>query len=214
MAERFPVLAFPAGVVALHEPTAAGCIDPREPVLELDGAARGRAEAVSLEETGPEVRVLRPDGTTRSAPAVAVAAGAFLRDLLPRRPEMTVHARAVALLEVDEAEVERLRAMPSIVHRPADRSCDPWILPPIRHPHRRIRLKIGGDPQDRTLESDADVRDRFRSGGDPKVRDFLGDYLKPMPDLKVVESAMDACVTSVSSSGLPPIRRRPTGSRR
>ncbi len=215
LADRFPFLAFPAGTIALHEASAAGCIDPRGLVRaqirisELDGAAIVRAEAVSLEETPTAVRILCSDGETRSAPTVVVAAGAFSPGLLPNPPQLTVYARTVALLEVDEEEAERLRPMPSIIHRPADRACDPYILPPLRYPDRRLRLKIGGDPQDRTLATDPEIKDWFRCGGNPKVRDFLADYLmKLMPDLKVREVTMDACVTSFSTTGLPLIHRR------
>lgn len=212
---RFPFLAFPEGTIALHEASAAGCIDPRELVraqirtAELDGATLIRAEAVSLEETASEVRILCSDGETRSAPTVVVAAGAFSPALLPNPPQLTVYARTVALLEVDEEEAERLRPMPSIIHRPADRTCDPYILPPIRYPDRRMCLKIGGDPQDSTLDGDAEIKDWFRSGGNPKVRDFLAEYLvKLMPGLKVREVTMDACVTTFSTTGLPLIHRR------
>lgn len=210
LAEAFPFFAFPAGTVALHEPHAAGCIDPRALVraqIELSvarGAVRHASHVVAIDETGAEATVRCADGAVFSAARVVVAAGAWSRELLPERPEVEVYARTVALLEIDEAERARLAAMPTLVWEPADPRAAPYLLPPLPYPDGRWYMKIGGDPMDRALGSDAEIADWFRTEGDPAVRDKLLEMLcELMPGLRWVGLGSAACVTSFTPQRAP-----------
>lgn len=216
LAERFPFLEFPDGILALYEHTSAGWINPRDHV-RAETAAAGKAGAVThrtevskVQETCDGATITCADGTVLKAERFVVACGAFsaFDALIPNPPAMKVFARTVAFFRIDAQEAKRLAAMPSIVYIPPDLSCDPYILPPVAYADGHIYLKIGGDPEDVELASPAEIKDWFKGGGDEGVGDFLADQLtKLMPSLRYTALSFGSCVTAFTSSGFPVIQQ-------
>ena len=80
----------------------------------------------------------------------------------------------------------------------------PYILPPIPYPDGQTWLKLGGDPVDLPLESEADIKDWFRSGGSIPVADGLQkQILDRIRDLNFEERRVVPCMTTYSDTGLP-----------
>jgi sarcosine oxidase len=142
------------------------------------------------------------------ADKVLLAAGGFTNrpGLLSEPLDLKVYGRTVVFFEVDEAEADRLSAMPSLIYEPEDIMAGIYMLPPIRYPDGRIYLKIGGDPTDIPLETDKDRREWFRTDGDPAAREHLianmGDLV---PGLAVRSISSTSCVTSYTPTGYPAI---------
>lgn len=211
LATRFPMLSFPSEIAGLYE-TRGGYIDPRAHVAAQINAARAAGaaympeEVTEASESAAGVTLKLTSGGMVRAERAIFACGAFSTapGLLPAPLPLTVYARTVALLEVDAAEAERLSGMPSIVYVGPKDGPEPYILPPVRYPDGKIRLKIGGDPMDRQLADSAETRDWFRSGGDPAVRDLLAEQLFAlMPGLRVQKVTMAACATTFTPNHRP-----------
>ena len=212
LAERFPEFAFPDGVLALHEPDAAGWIDPRAHVAceiaaaQSAGVALYRTEVTQLVESAGGVTARCQDGTEITARKAIVACGPFSKaeGLLPDPLPMTVYARTIAFFELGEAEVLRLRRMPSVIYVPPGGKTDPYILPPVRYPDGKTYIKIGGDPADRVLTSVAEMKDWFRTDGDPQAGAVMAETLLGlMPDLAYEGITFGSCATSFSPHGNP-----------
>lgn len=210
--DRFPCFDFPAGILALYEASEAGWINPRQHVAAQIACARQlgadviRAEAEEITEHGEHVTVRCADGTQITGSKAIVACGAFSKatGLLPDPVQMTVYARTITFFELDEAEADRLKDMPSVVYIPPDLSCDPYILPPVRYPDGKVYIKIGGDTDDAALETMQDVKDWFRGGGSETAGEFLADKLTTlMPDLRFQSISFGSCVTSFTETKKP-----------
>jgi sarcosine oxidase len=210
--ERFPYLAFEAGAVGLYQPHTAGHVSARAQV-RAQTAVAAQQGATIIRETVHTVRqvhggaeVSTEDGHTYHGAKVLVAAGGFsnTKQLLPRPLDMTVYARTVVLAELDQAQVEHLRGMPSIIYRPHAEAEHCYILPPIRYPDGKSYVKIGGGPLDRALRSLADLVAWFRSPGDAQVARHLAEILRTIiPQLRPVSLHSESCVTSYTRTGYP-----------
>lgn len=210
--DRFPCFTFPDGILALHEADDAGWIDPRAYVRAEIAAATKlgvtvyRAEVAQLNETADGVQAVCVDGHVIKGAKAVVACGAFSKaeGLLPDPLPLTVFARTVAFFELDEAEAARLHDMPSVVYLPPDLVTDPYILPPVRYPDRKLYIKIGGDPVDRELNTVNEMKAWFRTSGDPKAGAFLQDQLMQlMPDLAYRAVTTGSCATCFTPHGNP-----------
>ncbi|MEM6902412.1 MAG: FAD-dependent oxidoreductase, partial [Pseudomonadota bacterium] len=206
----FPIFRFPPEVYALWEPKGAGYINPRGHVLAETGAAvkagatKVDAEAAEINDGPDYAEVICTNGERYRGAKVLVAAGGFSGGILPEPIPMDVYARTIAFLELDDEEAGRLQAMPSLIYLPPDLSCDPYILPPVRYPDGKTYLKIGGDPDNVILKSNAKISEWFRSDGDLKIRDFLVEQLlRFMPDLRYQSISSGSCVTSYTSTRRP-----------
>jgi sarcosine oxidase len=208
---RFPFFGFPEDVVGLYETGMGGWINPRDHVTAEVAAARAggvdvhRGEVVRV-EYGASVTVFCADGTRFQGGKVVVACGPFSKaeGLLEEPIPMTVYARTVAFLEIDEAEAQRLATMPSMVYVPPDLTYDPYMLPPVRYPDGKMYLKIGGDPVDVPLETIGDMKAWFRGPGDRDVALFLTDKFKElMPGLDCKSVSYGSCATSFTPKGNP-----------
>lgn len=209
---RFAYFDFPDGILALYEAEEAGWIDPRAHVqAEITLAARAgvalhRTEVTQLTENPDCVQAHCADGQVIKAAKAIVACGAFSKaeGLLPAPLPLKVYGRTIAFFEVDAAEAARLRAMPSVVYLPPDLVGDPYILPPVRYPDGKTYIKIGGDPVDRELHSVDEMKDWFRTDGDPQVGQFLTGLLTGlMPDLKFRAVTTGSCATCFTPHGNP-----------
>ncbi len=220
LAARFPEFAFPDGILALHEPTEAGWIAPRTHVAAEIAAAQAqgvillRTEVLKLVEADGVVTAFCADGTQLTAKKAVVACGPFSKaeGLLPAPLPMKVYARTIAFFELGAAEALRLAQMPSVVYVPPGGEADPYILPPVRYPDGKTYIKIGGDPVERELTTVAEMKDWFRTDGDPEAGAFIADtLLQLMPDLAYEKITFGSCATSFSPHGNPFIYHQSDG---
>ena len=206
LAARFPFFAFAPGTLAYHEPRGAGHVSPRRLVeAQTRAARRAGARVVEAVATGVSERgggvVVRTGAGDVEADRALLAAGGFTPSLAALPVPLAVYARTVALLEVDEAEGRRLAAMPTLIHYDGR---DPYLLPPIRYPDGRLRLKMGGDPEDVVLEDDRAKRAWFRSGGSPRVAVRLEAMMRErIPGLRTRARRLAPCVTTFTPSDRP-----------
>lgn len=208
LAERFPYLGSTAGMQGYFEPQNAGYISPRRLVraqtiaAERAGARIINEPALAISETGSGVTIRTRSGSV-DAERVLVAAGGHTQSLLGRSFGFTVYGRTAALFRLGAAEVQRLAGMPSM-RCIGPKGNNPYILPPIPYPDGQTWLKLGGDPVDLPLESEADIKDWFRSGGSIPVADVLQkQILERIRDLKFEERRVVPCMTTFGKSGLP-----------
>ncbi len=209
--ERFPFFEFPDGILGLIEKDA-GWINPRAHVAAeisagvADGVTLVRDEVVDVEDIGNGVRVRCSGGETLQADKVVVAGGAFSKapGLLPEPVPLQVYARTIAFVEIDGAEAERLKDMPSVVYFFPDGAGDCYILPPVLYPDGKTYLKIGGDPTDVELGTVSEMKDWFHGDGDPKAADYMAEQLfKLMPNLASQGVSHNSCVTSFTPRNTP-----------
>ena len=209
---RFPYFDFPAGVLALYEEGSGGWINPRHHVsAQIEAARRLGAivhprEVTGITEQNDHVVITCANGDEVVAGKAIVACGAFSKSekMLPEPLPMQIFARTVTFFELPDDEVSRLRNMPSVVYIPPDRSCDPYVLPPVKYADGKTYLKIGGDPNDIELDTMEDVKAWFQGQGDANVGAFLRDQLlNLMPDLNYLSVSHGSCVTSFTTTGKP-----------
>lgn len=215
LADRFPYFRFVEDVLALYEKHNAGFINPRNMVKAQTKAAVS-AGAAHIPETVCETRespsgveILTQEGNTYHAGKILLAAGYFSRssEICPIALPVSVYARTIAFFEVDEAERARLATMPTLVFVPPDRSCSPYLLPPILYPDGKFYLKIGGDLENVPLSNDREIREWFQGEGDPHVRDHLTGLIADlMPGLRYRSVQSGSCVTSYTQTGAPLIQ--------
>jgi sarcosine oxidase len=210
--ERFPYLAFEAGSVGLYQPHTAGHVSPRgqvraqEAVAAQQGATIIRETVHAVRQVDGGVEVSTEEGHTYHGAKVLVAAGGFsnTKQLLPRPLDMTIYGRTVVLAELDQAQVEHLQGMPSVIYHPQTEADRCYILPPIRYPDGKSYVKIGGGPLDRALRSLADLVAWFRSPGDAQEARHLAELLRTIiPHLRPVSLHSESCVTSYTRTGYP-----------
>jgi sarcosine oxidase len=205
LVERFPYLAFEPGSVGLYQPHTAGHVSPRSQVRAQTAIAQQQgatllAETVhTLHQRADHVEVHTDQGHTYRADKVLLATGGFsnAKSLLPSPLAISVYARTIVLMQLDDAEVERLRGMPSLIYKPREASRRCYILPPIRYPDGNYYLKIGGGYDDPTLHSLSALQDWFRSPGSQASARRLTDILRSVVrDLRPVAIHTDSCVTT------------------
>ena len=208
LAERFPFLRSTAGMQGYFEPRNGGYLSPRRLVqaqtiaAERAGARIINEAALGISESSCGVTIRTTSGSVE-AERVLVAAGGHTQSLLGRSLGFTVFGRTAALFRLGAAEVQRLAGMPSM-RCIGPKGENPYILPPIPYPDGQTWLKLGGDPVDLPLESEADIKDWFRSGGSIAVADLLQkQLLDRIGDLKFEERRVVPCMTTYGKSGLP-----------
>ncbi|MGV2166920.1 NAD(P)/FAD-dependent oxidoreductase [Agrobacterium sp. 16-172Ci] len=211
---RFPYFSFEPGCEGVFERDNAGYVNPRGLVkaqailAEMAGVTLVDDIVVSTREEDGRVRVETASGAVYTADRVLVAAGGFsiTKDLLPQPVALDVYARTVAFFEVDEGDLDQYAEMPSLIYEPRDTTKHIYLLPPVRYPDGKFYLKIGGDPDDKRLGSDPEIREWFRSGGRESVRDHLSEIVGSLvPSIDLLRVSMAACVVSKTQSGYPAI---------
>jgi sarcosine oxidase len=208
LAERFPFLSLTAGMQGYFEPQHAGYISPRRLVraqtiaAERAGARIIDEPALGISESSSGVTIRTRSGSV-DAERVLVATGGHTQSLLGQSLGFTVYARTAALFRLGAAEVQRLAGMPSM-RCIGPKGENPYILPPIPYPDGQTWLKLGGDPVDIPLESEADIKDWFKSGGSIQVADRLQrQILDRIRDLNFEERRVVPCMTTFGDTGLP-----------
>ena len=212
LSARFPHFSVPGHAAGFLEASGAGHINPRAFVaaqaacFEKAGGTILSQEAVSTLVDGDSVTVALRDGSRVSAGRVLVAAGGFsgADGLLPRRPDLVVKGRTVIFAEVGEADLPAYAGMPCWIDESGDPKDHFYLLPPIRYPDGRWYIKIGGDPTDIVLNSDADIRAWFKTDGDPGAIAHLRRVLAAaMPGLTPRSWVSTPCVTTYTAHGYP-----------
>ena len=163
---------------------------------------------VSTREEDGRASVQTASGAVYTADRVLVAAGGFSisKDLLPQPVGLDVYARTVAFFEIDEGDLGQYAGMPSLIYEPHDTTKHIYLLPPVRYPDGKYYLKIGGDPDNKRVGSDPEIREWFRSGGRESVRDHLSEIVGTLvPSVDLSRVSMAACVVSKTKSGYPAI---------
>lgn len=212
LAERFPWFRFPRHYAGIHEARGAGFVNPRALVraqviaAEKLGARVIRSEVVAVEEGADHVLVTTIDGHAVRGARVLMAAGGFSLSsvLLPKPIDLAVKARTVLFAEVAEDDLAGFAGMPSLIGAAPEQERSHYLLPPVAYGDGKHYIKIGGDPTDRVLASEAAVREWFRGGGSAEaaahMRGLLADV---MPDFKPVSTHIAPCVTSFTRHGYP-----------
>ncbi len=211
---RFPYFTFEPGCEGVFERNNAGYVNPRALVkaqtilAEKAGVTLIDDIVVSTREEGGRASVQTASGAVYTADRVLVAAGGFsiMKDLLPQPVALDVYARTVAFFEIDEGDLAQYADMPSLIYEPREPTKHIYLLPPVRYPNGKFYLKIGGDPDDKRLGSDPEIREWFRSGGRESVRDHLSDIVGTLvPSIDLSRVSMAACVVSKTGSSYPAI---------
>ncbi|RME65271.1 MAG: FAD-dependent oxidoreductase, partial [Caldilineae bacterium] len=211
--ETFPYWRFPPDATGLWEQGPAGYINPRELVqAQLAAAVKGgatvqRETVVQVERQPGGYRLHTDAGTIHQVERVLIASGAFTNLLLERPLDLRPKAVAVLLAQVNAAERERLRGMPSLIYRlpqhPTFYSI--YALPPIPYPDGHTYLKIGSmDWETPLLHSREDFLRWFHGQGDPaRVQGLRAVLLDLLPGLQVASFHSVPCVLTYTASGYP-----------
>ena len=211
LSERFGMFRFARGTVGVWDATG-GYIDPRA-MRRAHEALACRAGATVVDDAviacdGTELRLA--SGTSMTAGHVLQATGSYaaLSGLLPRRPDMIVCTRTVYFAEVDADQAAGLAGMPSLIWRPQGQDHYLYLLPPIRYPDGRLLIKIGGEPDERLAETEAEARAWMHGTGCPEIAATLKTrLLELMPDLRIRSGEPGACLLAHSPGGFPYIGR-------
>ncbi|WP_317055904.1 NAD(P)/FAD-dependent oxidoreductase [Roseovarius rhodophyticola] len=212
LSSRFPDFSFDASTHALFEPKGAGYIDPRAlvaaqiAIAQNAGATRALQIANGVRETASGVEIETEDRQF-TADQVLVAAGGFSNMVLSEPLPITVMARTILMVEVEEREAERLTGLPPVIQYFGD-GTDMYLLPPIKYPDGRYYIKLGGDPSDVVLGDIGQIKKWFRQGGDGAVGGTLDEILTTlMPSAKLGSRYIASCVTTFSEDQRPILKR-------
>lgn len=212
LAERFAWFRFPEGFAGIHEAQGAGYINPRALVLaqticaEKAGARIVRSEVASVSKADDGVVVTTIEGVALKGGRVIVAAGGFsLSDrLLPRPIDLVVKARTVFFAEVAAGDLPAYAHMPSLIGAAPEQEKSYYLLPPVSYADGTHYIKIGGDPTDRVLDSEPEVRAWFRGSAGAGAAAHMGGLLaEVMPGFAPVSTHFRPCVTSFTRHGFP-----------
>lgn len=172
IAERLPMLRFPADCHGYVEHSPAGYVNPRDliraqlTVAASRGAQVFRETVVGMEKRGDHSLLRTDRGTKVEAGKVLVAAGAYTNELMPRKLALRVKSETILLAEVSKDEVSRLAGMPSLIYELDAPPIDTiYMLPPILYPDGKFYIKMGcNTAADRYLETAEEMNDWVRSG--------------------------------------------------
>jgi sarcosine oxidase len=211
--QAFPFLDFPEEMAGILEPQLAGYVNPRSLIaaqLEAagrQGAAILREEVTALQKKAAAVEIKLAHGHSYTARRVLIAAGAYTNQLLDRRLALELKARTILLAELPMPEVERLKAMPTLIYRlesnPEVNSI--YMLPPILYPNGRYYIKIGGGHVPLIVLKEADeLQAWFQSGGSRTEAAALREVLLSLiPGLQATSFHFKPCVTTYTPHDHP-----------
>ncbi len=213
---NFSFLRFPAEFSGLWEVGAAGYVNPRSlvqaqlTVAVQQGAAVLRETAHQVTVRGDALHISTDGGHTLQVGKVLVTAGSFsnCHSLLGGRElALTIKKRTITLAEVDEAEVSRLAAMPTLIMpvQGIDTLSSIYVLPPIQYPDGKWYVKLGGTNQPEQLGTDlAEFCDWFHADGSADEADVLRRALLDLiPGLAARSFVRKACVLAYTEHGYP-----------
>ena len=211
---QFPFFSFAGENEGVHERQGAGYISPRRLVkaqsliAEKSGATVLKETVISIREEDSLAIVTTVEGNRYSAEKVLMAAGGFsiTESLLATPVDLKVRGRTVVLFEISDADAKAFAAMPSLIRKGHGKTDSIYLLPPIRYPDGKYYIKIGGDPDDFDLTTDADLRAWFRTDGRVAVKEHLTRIIHGLiPDLRPLSVSSHSCVTSYGPTDYPMI---------
>lgn len=214
LGRKFPYFQFSQGSDGIFEARDAGHINPRKLVkaqtilAQRQGTSIIRETVISAVESEGAVTVTTAEGHRYSAEKVLVAAGGFsiAEKLIGARLDLKVYARTVSFFEIEAEQMDELGKMPSLIWKWNEEEDGIYLLPPVLYPDGKFYLKIGGDPDDLLLPTEADIRAWFRSGGRETTNRHLTDIVRRLvPGVDASRNSMAACVTSFTPTDYPAI---------
>lgn len=212
---RFPYLRVSPGTTALSERHDAGWLDPRAYVQAQIAVGRARGLTVMddvmtrADVDGVAAEVVTAAGRTLAGGEAVFAMGPYSAyDLPAAPPPLTVYARTVVHVPLDEHQRRALEGMPSLIVRGLTDEQNCYILPPVRYPDGEWHVKIGGGARAQRIESRDELDDWFAGPGDA----VLGCALRARIDalLPVTQGSAhwtQSCAITVTESGLPLVSR-------
>ncbi len=212
---EYPFLAFSDDFVAWDEGGDAGYVNPRQLIEAQLGAAQAKGAAVIREivsalECGDDcVTLATRAGRRLRARKALLTAGGYSNILLRRKLVLPTKSHTILLAEVAPAEINRLRAMPSIISsfdNPEVASL--YMLPPVQYPDGKTYIKLGPSGEDEQFfdatEDDRELLPWFQSDGSAEIAAWLKKALHRMiPDLKAVSYQTVPCLITRSAHGNP-----------
>lgn len=212
---QFPALRVAAGSTVLAESRNAGWIDPRAAVRAqiVVGERRGLVVAedvmtsARIGEEGVEIETAL--GRIVEGDEAVFAMGPYAAfDLPVPAPPLTVYARTVVHVRLDDDRRHALDGLQSLSVRGLtdDENC--YILPPARYPDGHWYIKIGGGPRAKRIDSRQELDEWYAGSGDPVLGAHLRARLEQLvPVTQGAPSTTKPCAILVTESALPLITR-------
>ena len=219
-AEQFktirPELQFVDGLSVLHETGGAGYVNPRSLVAAQvkitadQGADIVRETVVDIDTSGAGVTIMTDHGQTIRAKRVMVSAGAWTEYLTGAELGLIVTPRTITLAQLDSAEAERLKDMPTIIWYEGMNNPDiegVYVLPPIEYPDGNTYIKLGGALRHINYpNSQSELEDWFRTDGSPIEANALEYELRRfIPGLRTESVHSRSCAVTKTKQGMPVI---------
>lgn len=216
LAERFPGINAPAESQGVYEPAAAGWINPRNYVRaqiivgQQAGLEVWSEPVTSVSLMGSRVNLTTSTGRICTCDQVLFAMGAYslFDPPVPLYEELTVFARTVVRVELDDNQLKELGQIPSMIVRGATDIQNCYVVPPVKYPDGKHYIKIGGGRRTQTITSRSELDGWFAGDGDPLVTKALLHRLEELlPSIRPQRWISQACAITVTSSGLPWIEK-------
>ncbi|WP_421121500.1 NAD(P)/FAD-dependent oxidoreductase [Aquihabitans daechungensis] len=220
------LLAFPPDGTLLAEAGPAGHVDPRRmlaanlAVARTEGAAVVVDEVTAIEPGAHGWRLHTSRSGTIAARRVLVTAGPHADEVLAgpighdASPRFEVRGETVVLATVDEAEQQRLAAMPSVLARMDHPTyADLYVVPATSYPDGSIRLKLGATrSSDRELRTPEEKRAWMRGDEHREELPELGALLEELvPGLRASYWETKPCLITETPSNLPVVEHLAPG---
>ncbi len=211
----YPFLSFSDDFVAWDEKGEAGYINPRSliaaqlTVAKANGADIIREIVSSIDHRGDGLTIRTREGGLLQARRALITAGGYSNTLLDRKLALATKGHTILLAEAPPEEIERLRAMPSIISSFEDPSvASLYMLPPVPYPDGKTYIKLGPsgypEPYFNAVDSDSELLDWFHSDGREDIAEAMKAALHRMvPDLKVLSYHSVPCLITNSAHGNP-----------
>ncbi|MEM7294408.1 MAG: FAD-dependent oxidoreductase, partial [Pseudomonadota bacterium] len=213
-----PQYHFDDGLIVLHETGEAGYINPRSlvaaqvKIAEAQGADVVRETVMEIDTKGEGVTLTTNGGQTIRAKRVLVAAGAWTEYLTGAELGILPTPRTITLAQIDSAETERLKNMPTIIWQEGLDNPDIeyiYVLPPIEYPDGNTYIKLGGSLRQNRLPQSARELNRWfqGSGSSVEARALEHELRRVIPGLRTESVHSRTCVvTRRADENLPLVK--------
>lgn len=216
--ERYPEYHFDDELTVLHETGEAGYVNPRSlvaaqvKICEVQSTDIVREAIMAIDTNGSGVVLTTDGGQTIRAKRVLVAAGAWTEYLTGADLGTIPTPRTVTLAQIDSAEAQRLKNMPTIIWQEGLDNPDIeyiYVLPPIEYPDGNTYIKLGGSLRQNSFPQSADELNRWFQGSGSRVeaRALEQELRRVIPGLRTESVHSRTCVvTRRADENLPLIK--------